>query len=98
MVDTAKMTSGRNVPTMTTSSRKTDMEKTPEESFHEKVKAGITEEKEDAMLRVLESMSKKIEELDRTAKESLASTSVPNIRGQEFRTLSMGMLTEQPHR
>ena len=60
------------------------MKKTPEEGFHGKVKVGTTEEKENAMLRVLESMSKKIEELDQTAKESLTSTSVPNIRGQEF--------------
>ena len=29
-------------------------------------------------------MLKKIAELDRTAKENLTSTSVPNIRGQDF--------------
>ena len=78
------MMSSTNVPTMTTSSRKMEMEEISEEGCHEKKKAETVAEKEDAMLKVLESMSKKIEELDRTAKENLMSTSVPNIRGQDF--------------
>ena len=56
-VDTTKMTSGRDVPTRMTSSEKIEIEKTPGEGFHEKMKTETTEGKEDAMLRVLESMS-----------------------------------------
>ena len=70
IVNNTKMMSGRDVPTMMTSSGKTEMEKIPEEGCHEKVKAETVAEKEDAVLKVLESMSKKIEELDRTAKEN----------------------------
>ena len=64
IVNNTKMMSGRDVPTMMTSSGKSKIEKTPGEGFHDKAKTGTAEEKEDAMLRVLESMSRKIEELD----------------------------------
>ena len=96
IVNNTKMMSSTNVSTMTTSSRKMEMEKISEEGCHEKTKAENVAEKEDAMLKVLESMSKKIEELDKTAKENLMSTSIPNIRGQEFQTPSSGTLIDQP--
>ena len=64
IVSNTKMMSGRDVPTMMTSSGKTEMGRIPEEGCHEKVKAETVAEKEDAMIRVLESMSKKIEDLD----------------------------------
>ena len=83
---------------MTTSPRKMEMEKISEEGSHEKVKAEEVVEKEDAMLKVLQSMSRKNEELDRTAKENLTSTSVPNIKGQDFQTPSSRTLTDQPQR
>ena len=79
-----------------TSSRKMETEKISEEGCHEKVKAEKVAEEEDAMLKVLESMSKKIEELDKTAKENLTSTSIPNIRGHDYQTQSSGTLTDQP--
>ena len=81
IVNNTKMMSSTNVPTMTTSSRKMETEKISEEGSHERVKVEKVAEKEDAMLKVLESMLRKIKELDRTAKENLTSTSVPNIRG-----------------
>ena len=69
--DTKKMSS-RDVLPMTTSSRRAGIEKTPEEGLHGKAETKNTEEKEDAMLRVLESMSKKIEieELDELLKKA----------------------------
>lgn len=79
-----------------TSSRMSEAEKTSEKNLHKEVEN--TGEKDDAMLKVLESMSKKIEELDRAAKGSITSTLVPNITRQEFRTPSSGTLMEQPHR
>ena len=39
------------------------------------------QEKEDAMLKVLESMSKKIEHLGKNSKDSVFSTSILNIKG-----------------
>ena len=41
-------------------------------------------------------MSRKIEVLERTAKESHTATSIPNIRGQDFQTTSSGTLIDQP--
>ena len=61
--NTGKMSS-RDFLTMTTSSGKVRIENTPEEGLRGEAKTGIIEEKEDVMLRVLESMSKNIEELD----------------------------------
>ena len=84
IVNNTKIMSSTNVPTMTTSSRKIETEKISEEGCREKAKAENVTEKGNAMLKVLESMSKKIEELDKTAKENLTSTSIPNIRGQDF--------------
>ena len=55
-----RMMSSTNVPTMMTSPRKLETEKISEEGSHEKVKAEKVVEKEDAMLKVLESMSRKI--------------------------------------
>ena len=91
IVNNTKMMPGENVMT---SSEKTDMAKISEKGCHKK-NENIAE-KEDAMLKVLESMLRKIEELDRTAKGKLMSTSVPDIRGQDFRTPSSGTLTDQP--
>ena len=91
IVDNAKMMPNKN---MTSSSGKTEVEKISEEGCHEK-KEDIAD-KEDAMLKVLEPMSRKIEDLDRTAKENRTSTSIPNIRGQDFQTPSSGTLTDQP--
>ena len=94
IVNNTKMMPSKNVPNMMTSSGKIEMEKISEEGCHQK-NENIAE-KEDAMLKVLESMLRKIEELDRTAKENLTSTSVPNIRGQDFQIPSSGTLTDQP--
>ena len=58
IVDNAKMMPSKN---MTSSSGKTEMEKISEEGCHEK-KEDIADKK-DAMLKVLESMLQKIEEL-----------------------------------
>ena len=55
-------------------------------------------DKEDAMLKVLESMSQKIEDLEKTAKENHTATSIPNIKGQDFRTPSTSTLIDQPQR
>ena len=96
IVNNTKMMSSTNVSTMTTSSRQMEVEKISEEGCCKKVRAETVVEKEDAMLKVLESMSKKIEELDRMAKENFMSTSIPNIRGQDFQTPSSGTLTDQP--
>ena len=79
---------------MTSLSGKTEMEKISEEGCYEKREDPA--DKENAMLKVLELMSRKIEDLDRTAKESHAATSIPNIRGQDFQTPSSGTLIDQP--
>ena len=50
------------------------------------------------MLKVLESMSRKIEDLEKTTKENHTVTSMPNIRGQDFRTPSTNTLIDQPQR
>ena len=62
IVNNTKIMPSRNVPTMTTSSGKMEMEKISEEGYHEKVKAETVAEKEDTMLKVVESMLRKIEE------------------------------------
>ena len=54
--------------------------------------------KEDTMLRVLESMSQKIEDLEKTTKENYTTSSMPNIRGQDFRTPSTSTLVDQPQK
>ena len=54
--------------------------------------------KEDTMLKVLESMSWKIEDLEKTTKENHTVTSMPNIRGQDFHTPSTNTLIHQPQR
>ena len=41
-------------------------------------------------------MSKKIEQLDKTTKDSIVSTSIPDIKGQDFRTPSLGTLSGTP--
>ena len=73
----------------TSSSEKQKVKKTSEED---------STNKEDAMLKVLESMSQKIEDLEKTAKENHTATSIPNIRGQDFRTPSTSTLIYQPQR
>ena len=85
IVDNAKIIPSKN---MTSSSGKTEIEKISKEGCYEKREDPA--DKENAMLKVLESMSKKIEDLDRTAKENHTSTSIPNIRGQDFQTPSSG--------
>ena len=59
------------------------MEKIAEKGCHEK-KEDITG-KEDAMLKVLESMLKKIEELDRTAKKTTHQHQYQTSEGKIFR-------------
>ena len=54
--------------------------------------------KEDTMLKVLESMSRKIEDLEKTTKENYTTSSMPNIRGQDFRTPSTSTLVDQPQK
>ena len=54
--------------------------------------------KEDTMLKVLESMSWKIEDLEKTSKENYTTGSMPNIRGQDFRTPSSSTLVDQPQK
>ena len=91
IVDDTKIRPSKN---MTSASGKTEMEKITEEGCHGKREDTV--DKEDAMLKVLESMLQKIEDLDRTAKENHTSTSIPNIRGQDFQTPSLGTLIDQP--
>ena len=67
---------------MTSSTEKTETEKISEEGCYEKREGSAN--KENAMLKVLESMLWKIEDLDKTAKENRTSTSIPNIKGQDF--------------
>ena len=92
IVDNAKIMPSKN---HVRSSGKTEMEKISEEGCHEKRED--TADKEDAMLKVLEPMLQKIEDLDRTAKENHTATSIPNIRGQDFQTPSSGTLIDQPN-
>ena len=54
--------------------------------------------KEDTMLKVLESMSRKIEDLEKTTKENYTTSSMPNIRGQDFPTPSTSTLVDQPQK
>ena len=90
IVDNAKIMPSKN---MTSSSGKTEIE-ILEEGCHEKREDAA--DKEDTMLKVLESMLWKIEDLDRTAKENCTATSISNIRGQDFQTPSLGTLIDQP--
>ena len=67
----------------------------------QKIKKTLEEDstnKEDTMLKVLESMSWKTEDLEKTAKENHITTSIPNIRGQDFQTPSTSTLIDQPQR
>ena len=75
------------------STEKTEMKKILEEGCYEKREDSA--DKENAMLNALELMSRKIEDLDKTAKENHTSTSIPNIRGQDFQTPSTGTLIDQ---
>ena len=50
------------------------------------------------MLKVLESMSRKIEDLEKTTKENYTTSSMPNIRGQDFRTPSTSTFVDQPQK
>ena len=79
---------------LTSTTDKTETKKISNENYKEKRKDSA--DKEDAMLRVLEMMSRKIEDLDKSAKENHMSTSIPHIGGQDFQTPSTGTLMDQP--
>ena len=91
IVDNAKIRSSKD---LTSTKDKTEMKKISDESYNKKRKDSA--DKEDAMLRVLETMSWKIEDLDKSAKENHTSTSIPHIGGQDFQTPSTGTLIDQP--
>ena len=86
IVDNAKVMPDKNI---ISSLEKQKVKKTSEED---------STGKEDTMLKVLESMSQKIEDLEKTAKENHTATSIPNIRGQDFWTPSTSTLIDQPQR
>ena len=69
IVDKAKMQPNKNG---SHSFEKPSEKKTAEED---------SSNKEDTMLKVLESMSRKIEDLEKTTKENYTTSSMPNIRG-----------------
>ena len=77
-------------------------DKTRSNSFEKQKEKKTSEEgftsKEDTMLKVLESMLQKIEDLEKIAKENHTATSMPNIRGQDFRMPSTSTLIDQTQR
>ena len=81
---------------------KTRPDKNRSNSFEKQKEKKTSEEdstsKEDTMLKVLESMSQKIEDLEKTTKENHTATSMPNIRGQDFLTPSTSTLMDQPQK
>ena len=91
IVDNAKIMPSKDMTSLT---EKTKTEKILEEGCYEKRQGSA--DKENTMLKVLELMSQKIEDLDKTAKENRTSTSIPNIRGQYLWTPSTGTLIDQP--
>ena len=86
IVDKAKMQPSKDG---SHSFEKPSEKKTAEEYFSNK---------EDTMLKVLESMSRKIEDLEKKTKENYTTSSMPNIRGQDFCTPSTSTLVEQPQK
>ena len=90
IVDNTKIIPSKNT---TSSSEKSEVEKISEEGYEKKEDPA---DKDNTMLKVLELMSQKIEDLERTAKESCTATSIPNIRGQDFQTPFSGTLINQP--